>query len=122
MSNSAPRASAQHSAGIQTLLDAEREASKIVDKAKEYRTKRVKQTREEAKKESENARKATEEKYRKYNGENTASNATLEKEALEEAEGEMKELKAEGEKNTAAAAGLLLEGIRDAQPTVPVFY
>merc|ERR1711939_748065 len=52
-----PKMSAQNSAGIQTLLDAEKEAQKIVQKAREYRTKRVKDAKTEAQKEIEEYRK-----------------------------------------------------------------
>ncbi|CAD6574507.1 MAG: H(+)-transporting V1 sector ATPase subunit G [Cyphobasidiales sp. Tagirdzhanova-0007] len=42
---------AANTAGIQTLLDAEKEAAKIVQKAREYRNQRVKDARGEAAKE-----------------------------------------------------------------------
>ncbi|OLL24894.1 V-type proton ATPase subunit G [Neolecta irregularis DAH-3] len=45
--------SAANSRGIQTLLEAEKEAQKIVHKAREYRTQRLKDARSEAAKEIE---------------------------------------------------------------------
>ncbi|GAN01190.1 v-type ATPase [Mucor ambiguus] len=45
--------STSNSQGINTLLDAEREASKIVQKAKQYRVQRLKDARSEAAKEIE---------------------------------------------------------------------
>ncbi|KAJ3247395.1 H(+)-transporting V1 sector ATPase subunit G [Chytriomyces hyalinus] len=44
---------AQNSQGIQTLLDAEKDASKIVTKARQYRVQRLKDARAEAQKEIE---------------------------------------------------------------------
>jgi len=61
--------SAQNSAGIQTLLDAEREASKIVQKAREFRTKRVKEARDEAKNEIANYKSQKEEEFKKFEAE-----------------------------------------------------
>ncbi|KAL9601782.1 MAG: hypothetical protein Q9219_002272 [cf. Caloplaca sp. 3 TL-2023] len=55
--------SAQNSKGIQTLLDAEREAQKIVQKD---RSKRVKDARAEAQKEIEDYRKQKEDEYQKF--------------------------------------------------------
>ncbi|KAL2106205.1 hypothetical protein VUR80DRAFT_7076 [Thermomyces stellatus] len=112
--------SAQHSQGIQTLLDAEKEASKIVEKAKEYRTKRLRQTREEAKKESEEYRQSTEKKYRAYESEHSQGNTAAEENALKEAQGEIRELQASGEKGKSAAIEELLQAVRDAEPTPPV--
>ncbi|KAI8618715.1 H+-ATPase G subunit-domain-containing protein, partial [Chytriomyces sp. MP71] len=43
----------QNSQGIQTLLDAEKDASKIVTKARQYRVQRLKDARAEAQKEIE---------------------------------------------------------------------
>jgi len=43
----------QNSQGIQTLLDAEKEAAKIVQKARQYRVQRLKDARTEAAKEIE---------------------------------------------------------------------
>ncbi|KAL6153665.1 hypothetical protein ACJBU6_08796 [Exserohilum turcicum] len=58
--------SAQNSAGIQTLLDAEREAQKIVQQAREYRTKRVKDARNEAQKEIDDYRNEKDAEYQKF--------------------------------------------------------
>lgn len=61
--------SAQNSAGIQTLLDSEREASKIVQKAREFRTKRVREARDEAKKEIEAYRQSKDDEFKKFESE-----------------------------------------------------
>ncbi|KAG9822514.1 hypothetical protein KCU86_g16581, partial [Aureobasidium melanogenum] len=64
--------SAQNSAGIQTLLDAEREAQKIVQQAREYRTKRVKDARSEAQKEIDEYRNKKEEEFKQFSTQHTS--------------------------------------------------
>lgn len=49
----------------------------------------------------------------------TQSNADAEKDALKDAEGEMKDLREQGDKNKALALSELLEGVRDAVATPP---
>ncbi|KAG9715239.1 hypothetical protein KCU59_g19929, partial [Aureobasidium melanogenum] len=64
--------SAQNSAGIQTLLDAEREAQKIVQQGKLYRTKRVKDARSEAQKEIDEYRNKKEEEFKQFSTQHTS--------------------------------------------------
>ncbi|KIK99798.1 hypothetical protein PAXRUDRAFT_822332 [Paxillus rubicundulus Ve08.2h10] len=54
---------AQHSQGIQTLLEAEKEAAKIVQQARQYRVQRLKDARSEASKEIEEYRRAKETEF-----------------------------------------------------------
>ncbi|KAI7303488.1 hypothetical protein KC315_g15639, partial [Hortaea werneckii] len=77
---------AQNSAGIQTLLDAEREAQKIVQKAREYRTKRVKDARSEAQKEIEDYRKQKDEEFQKFEKEHSSGNKAAEEQAEKDAQ------------------------------------
>lgn len=58
--------SAQNSKGIQTLLDSEREAQRIVQKAREYRSKRVKDAKNEAQKEIEDYRKKKDDEFKEF--------------------------------------------------------
>ncbi|TGO88918.1 hypothetical protein BPOR_0134g00050 [Botrytis porri] len=90
--------SAQNSAGIQTLLDAERDAQKIVQKAREYRTKRVKEARDEAKKEIDAYRKEKEDEFKKFEAEHTSGNKKAEEDANKDAEIKLKEIKEAGKK------------------------
>ncbi|KAI0449260.1 vacuolar ATPase [Xylaria acuta] len=108
--------SAQNSAGIQTLLDAEREASKIVQKV---RTKRVREARDEAKKEIDAYRQAKEEEFKKFEAEHTKGNKQAEDEANKEADGKIKEIQASGRKNQAQVIEGLLKGILDVKPVPP---
>ncbi|KAL2753967.1 hypothetical protein ACRALDRAFT_1062945, partial [Sodiomyces alcalophilus JCM 7366] len=111
--------SAQNSAGIQTLLDAEREASKIVQKAREFRTKRVREARDEAKKEIEDYRKAKEEEFRKFEAQHSAGNKQAEDEANKEAEIRIKEIRAAGEKSQEKVTNDLLKAVFDVKPVPP---
>ncbi|KAK0701204.1 H+-ATPase G subunit-domain-containing protein [Apiosordaria backusii] len=108
--------SAQNSAGIQTLLDAEREASKIVQKAREYRTKRVREARDEAKKEIEAYRAKKEAEYKKFEAEQTQGNKAAEEEANKEADAKIAEIRAAGKKNQDKVIKDLLEAVFNPHP------
>ncbi|KAF0316665.1 V-type ATPase [Colletotrichum asianum] len=111
--------SAQNSAGIQTLLDAEREASKIVQKAREFRTKRVKEARDEAKKEIEAYRNSKEDEFKKFESEHTQGNKQAEDEANMEAEGKIKEIKDAGKKSQDKVVADLLKAVFEVKPVPP---
>ncbi|KAF4810393.1 V-type proton ATPase subunit G [Colletotrichum siamense] len=111
--------SAQNSAGIQTLLDAEREASKIVQKAREFRTKRVKEARDEAKKEIEAYRNSKEDEFKKFESEHTQGNKQAEDEANKEAEGKIKEIKDAGKKSQDKVVADLLKAVFEVKPVPP---
>ncbi|KAL2148988.1 hypothetical protein VTH82DRAFT_1674 [Thermothelomyces myriococcoides] len=109
--------SAQNSAGIQTLLDAEREASKIVQKAREYRTKRVREARDEAKKEIEEYRAKKEAEYKAFEAEHTQGNKQAEEEANREAEAKIAEIKEAGKQNQDKIVKDLLAAVYQANLT-----
>ncbi|AEO59344.1 hypothetical protein MYCTH_2081891 [Thermothelomyces thermophilus ATCC 42464] len=109
--------SAQNSAGIQTLLDAEREASKIVQKAREYRTKRVREARDEAKKEIEAYRAKKEAEYKAFEAQHTQGNKQAEEEANREVEAKIAEIKETGKKNQDKIIKDLLAAVYQAHPT-----
>ncbi|KAI2640200.1 vacuolar ATPase [Xylaria nigripes] len=111
--------SAQNSTGIVTLLDAEREAAKIVQKARELRTKRVREARDEAKKEIDAYRKSKEEEFKKFEAEHTKGNKQAEDEANKEADAKIKEIQAAGKNNQARVVADLLKGVLDVNPVPP---
>ncbi|KAF4785019.1 V-type ATPase [Colletotrichum paranaense] len=111
--------SAQNSAGIQTLLDAEREASKIVQKAREFRTKRVKEARDEAKKEIEAYRNSKEDEFKKFESEHSQGNKAAEDEANKEAEGKIKEIQGAGKKSQDKVVADLLKAVFEVKPVAP---
>ncbi|TFK51745.1 V-type ATPase [Heliocybe sulcata] len=57
---------AQQSQGIQTLLEAEKEAAKIVQQARQYRVQKLKDARTEAQKEIEEYKKAKEAEFKEF--------------------------------------------------------
>ncbi|THH18048.1 hypothetical protein EW146_g2860 [Bondarzewia mesenterica] len=57
---------AQHSQGIQTLLEAEKEAAKVVQAARQYRVQRLKDARTEATKEIEDYKKLKEQEFKAF--------------------------------------------------------
>ncbi|RDA89340.1 hypothetical protein CP532_6261 [Ophiocordyceps camponoti-leonardi (nom. inval.)] len=111
--------SAQNSAGIQTLLDAEREASKIVQKAREYRTKRIREARDEAKKEITNYKTTKDEEFKKFETEHSQGNKEAEDEAAKEAEKQIKVIKNAGQKSKDAVVKNLLNAVFDVKPVPP---
>lgn len=111
--------SAQSSAGIQTLLEAEREASKIVQKAREFRTKRVKEARDEAKKEIEAYKAEKEGEYKAFESKHTQGNKQAEEEANKEAETEIKEIKEAGKKHQDKVIKDLLKAVFEPHPVPP---
>ncbi|KAI9842545.1 MAG: H(+)-transporting V1 sector ATPase subunit G [Sclerophora amabilis] len=111
--------SAQNSAGIQTLLDAEREAQKIVQKAREYRTKRVKDARSEAQKEIEDYRKQKDEEFKKFESEHTSGNKKAEEDADKEAQEKMKAIEGLGKQSGNKVVDDLLKVVNEVKPEVP---
>ncbi|KND87577.1 V-type proton ATPase subunit G [Tolypocladium ophioglossoides CBS 100239] len=111
--------SAQNSAGIQTLLDAEREASKIVQKAREFRTKRVKEARDEAKKEIAEYKASKDDDFKKFESEHSRGNKEAEDEASKEADSQIKTIRAAGQKGQAAVVKNLLGAVFEVNPVPP---
>ncbi|OQE26887.1 hypothetical protein PENFLA_c006G04451 [Penicillium flavigenum] len=108
--------SAQNSAGIQTLLDAEREAQKIVQKAREYRTQRIRDAKSEAQKEIEEYKNQKEEEYKKFEGEHSSGYKVSEAEADKEAEVKLQEIKDAGKKQGDKVVADLIRVTTDVKP------
>merc|ERR1711967_25617 len=111
--------SAQNSAGIQTLLDAEREAQKIVQKAREYRTKRVKDARSEAQKEIEDYRKQKDEEFQKFEKERSSGNKAAEEQAEKDTQQELDNIKEIGNKQGGKVVDDLVKAVMEVHPQVP---
>ncbi|KAK6539528.1 H(+)-transporting V1 sector ATPase subunit G [Orbilia ellipsospora] len=108
--------SAQNSQGIQTLLNAEQEAQKIVQKARAYRVQRVKDARSEAQKEIEEYRQKKEDEFQKFEAEHTGINAQAEKDAEKEIEGKLKEIEEAGQKNRDQVIKDLIDAVTTIKP------
>ncbi|KAJ5532045.1 V-type proton ATPase subunit G [Penicillium frequentans] len=111
--------SAQNSAGIQTLLDAEREAQKIVQQAREYRTKRIRDAKAEAQKEIEEYRSQKEEEYKKFEAEHSSGFKQAEEDASKEAEEKLKEIQAAGKAQGDKVVEDLIKATTSVKPVVP---
>ncbi|KAF2401788.1 V-type ATPase [Trichodelitschia bisporula] len=105
--------SAQNSAGIQTLLDAERDAQKIVQKAREYRTKKVKEARSQAQNEIEEYRAKKEEEFKAFERKHTSGNKKMEEDANAETEKKLKEIKQIGGSKGSKVIDDLLKAVLD---------
>ncbi|KAG5938655.1 hypothetical protein E4U60_001248 [Claviceps pazoutovae] len=105
--------------GIQTLLDAEREASKIVQKAREFRTKRVREARDEAKQEIADYKAKKEDEFQKFGAEHSKGNEQAEAEASKEADKHIKTIKEAGSKGQASVVKNLLSAVFDVKPVAP---
>ncbi|MCJ1476221.1 hypothetical protein MMC13_004887 [Lambiella insularis] len=110
--------SAQNSAGIQTLLDAEREAQKILENLSD-RTKRVKDARAEAQKEIDEYRKEKEEEFKKFEKEHSSGNKKAEEDASRDADSKMAEIKEAGSRSGDKIVEDLLRVVMDVKPEVP---
>ncbi|KAF3042027.1 hypothetical protein E8E11_007836 [Didymella keratinophila] len=111
--------SAQNSAGIQTLLDAEREAQKIVQQAREYRTKRVKDARSEAQKEIEDYKREKEAEYQKFEKEHSSGNKKAEDDAKKDTDNKVKEVEELGNKSGSKVVEQLIAAVTNANTKAP---
>lgn len=101
------------------MLDAEKNASKIVQQAREYRTKRVREARDEAKKEIDDYRKSKEDEFKKFESEHAAGNKQAEDEANKEAETKITEIKSAGKKSQDKVVADLLKAVFEVKPVPP---
>ncbi|KAI1751348.1 H+-ATPase G subunit-domain-containing protein [Xylaria castorea] len=83
------------------------------------RTKRVREARDEAKKEIEAYRQAKDEEFKKFEAEHTKGNKQAEDEANKEADGKIKEIQASGKKSQAQVIEDMLKGVLDVNPVPP---
>ncbi|KAF8417250.1 V-type proton ATPase subunit G, partial [Tirmania nivea] len=105
--------SAQNSAGISTLLEAEREAQKIVAKARAYRTQRVKDARAEAQKEIESYKSQKESEFQTFEMEHSGSVQKLEEQAAQDAEGALQRIREAGVKKGEEVVQVLISGVTE---------
>ncbi|KAM0748320.1 V-type ATPase [Meredithblackwellia eburnea MCA 4105] len=107
---------AQNSQGIQHLLDAEKEASKIVSQARDYRAGKIKDARTEASKEIEALKAQMDSKFKEFeqthSGDSTTSQSTLDKSTAEQ----LAALKTSFEQNSSTVIAQLLERVVQVKP------
>ncbi|KAK9451938.1 H+-ATPase G subunit-domain-containing protein [Limtongia smithiae] len=112
--------SAQSSTGIQTLLEAEKEAQAIVAKARAYRTQKLKDARTEATKEIDAYKAAKETEFKKFESEHSSSNTKAEEEANAGVQTELADIKVAATKATEAVVAQLIEAVTSPKPSLHV--
>jgi len=85
---------AQQSQGIQTLLEAEKEASKIVQQARQYRVQKLKDARTEASKEIEAYKQAKEQEFRAFEASHAGTTSTTQQALDKDTDVKLKEIDA----------------------------
>ncbi|KAJ3254459.1 H(+)-transporting V1 sector ATPase subunit G [Boothiomyces macroporosus] len=104
--------------GIQTLLEAEKEASKIVAKAKSYRVQRLKDARQEAQKEIEDLKKVKNQEFIEYEKKFAGDVGENVKTAEIETQKQIAQITKDFEANKEKVVDLLLKTIGDCKPQV----
>ncbi|EIM86714.1 V-type ATPase [Stereum hirsutum FP-91666 SS1] len=102
---------AQHSQGIQTLLEAEKEAAKVVAQARQYRVQRLKDARSEASKEIEEYRKAKEAEFKAFEESHAGTTQTAQSAVDAETDEKLKEVEGQFESNKDAVVKKLLDRV-----------
>ncbi|KAJ9474519.1 V-type proton ATPase subunit G [Pseudozyma hubeiensis] len=104
---------AQQSQGIQTLLEAEKEAAKIVQKARTYRTQKLKDARSEASKEIEQLKSKKEKEFNDFQKEHEGSTSSSQTTVDKETEQRLEELNKAFESNRDEVIKKLLDRVVD---------
>ncbi|ORY93972.1 G subunit of V-type ATPase [Syncephalastrum racemosum] len=106
---------ASSSQGINTLLEAEREAAKIVQKAKQYRVQRLKDARSEAAKEIEELKAQKNAEYQNFVAQHSGTSDQSLSQVDQETDAKVSEIQASYEENKAKALEKMLEAITNVQ-------
>ncbi|RQM07381.1 hypothetical protein DH86_00003111 [Scytalidium sp. 3C] len=83
------------------------------------RTKRVKEARDEAKKEIDAYRQEKDDEFKKFEAEHTSGNKKAEDDADKEAQSKIKEIEAAGKKSSDKVVKDLLKAVFEVKPVVP---
>ncbi|KAH6601836.1 hypothetical protein BASA61_001729 [Batrachochytrium salamandrivorans] len=111
---------AQNSQGIQTLLEAEKEASKIVAKSRTYRVQRLKDARSEASKEIEVLKSQHAQKFQDFEKQFAGDSDDSVTKAHQHTEQSLLEINAAVQKNKKAVIEKLLATIVKCEPQIHV--
>lgn len=90
-----------------------------MQKAREYRTKRVREARDEAKKEIDAYKAQKESEFKAFESEHSAGNKAAEDEASADAEAQIRDIRTAGDQNRDDVVGKLLAAVFDARPQPP---
>ncbi|KAI9469903.1 MAG: G subunit of V-type ATPase [Benjaminiella poitrasii] len=104
-----------NSQGINTLLDAEREAAKIVQKAKQYRVQRLKDARSEAAKEIEELKAQKNIEYQNFVAQHSGESDQSLSKVDQETEAKIQEIREAAEKNKEEAIQKIMKAITNVE-------
>ncbi|KAJ1539746.1 H(+)-transporting V1 sector ATPase subunit G, partial [Cladochytrium tenue] len=110
---------AQNSQGIQTLLEAEKEAAKIVNKARQYRVQRLKDARTEAAKDIEALKLEKNREFANFEQQFAGTSDGGFAKVNEETEKKLVEIQEAYQKNKALVIEKMLAAVTNVQPTFP---
>ncbi|OCH93644.1 V-type ATPase, partial [Obba rivulosa] len=103
--------SAQQSQSIQTLLEAEKEAAKKVQQAREYRVKKLKDARTEAAKEIEQYKKVKEDEFKAFEASHAGNIQDVQAAIDKETEGKLAGVRAQYEQSKDKVVQKLLDRV-----------
>ncbi|KAK7030728.1 H+-ATPase G subunit-domain-containing protein [Favolaschia claudopus] len=103
--------SAQQSQGIQTLLEAEKEAAKIVEQARQYRVQKLRDARSEAGKEIDEYKKAKEQEFKAFESSHAGNTTNAQTAVDKETEVNLKAINDSFGKNKDAVVKKLLDRV-----------
>ncbi|KAF9974027.1 H(+)-transporting V1 sector ATPase subunit G [Actinomortierella ambigua] len=109
---------ASNSQGIQTLLEAEKEASRIVQKARQYRVQRLKDARAEAAKEIEELKAAKNQAFKVFEQQHAGSSDETSHRVQAETEQKRVEIEAQFAKNRDVVLKMLLDTVYTVEPKI----
>ncbi|ORX77695.1 V-type ATPase [Anaeromyces robustus] len=114
--------STTNSQGIQTLIDAETEASTIVQNARQYRVKRLKDARAEAAKEIEELKNQKNAEFAEFEKTHSGSNDENAAKANLETEQKLREIENDYNNNKEKVVSKLVEVVLNVKPTIHTNY
>ncbi|KIJ55691.1 hypothetical protein M422DRAFT_24235 [Sphaerobolus stellatus SS14] len=106
----------QHTQGIQTLLEAEKEASKVVQQARQYRVQRLKDARSEATKEVEKYKQQKDEDFKAFESKHAGSTENLQTQVDKETDVKLKAIREQYESRKEDVVQKLLDRVVLVQP------
>ncbi|CAG8453267.1 5638_t:CDS:2 [Paraglomus occultum] len=113
-----PPGAASNSQGIQTLVEAEKEAAKIVQKARQYRVDRLKAARTEAAKEIEALKAQKNEEFQQFETEHAGSSDQSFAKITAETETKLAQIQEAFNEHKAAVIERLLSAVTTVEPTL----
>ncbi|SGZ17873.1 BQ5605_C020g09149 [Microbotryum silenes-dioicae] len=109
---------AQNSQGISALLDSEKEAAAIVQKAREYRTQRIKDARGEASKEIEALKKKADDEFSQFEQQHSGDSSTSQTQVDEYTSDQLGKIASSFDQNKGKVVDDLLQRVVEVNPSL----